>query len=916
MDWVGFAFIIILVILVAPVLAVTALARVSGLEQKTQELTREVAELRRRVTQQASVGPAAAPPASASQPEAVRPPPVASAPSPGFTAAPEPPRAAAPPPPEPQAAEPAAARTSWAQRSTSIERMIAANWLVWLGAAALALGGIFLVRFAWEQGYFGPEARTIAATFAGAAMIAGSEWLRRRIPADAEGQIGFAPLAVAAAGAVTLYGAAYAAGPLYHLVSPELTLVAYIAASVIAVGLAMRHGPILAALGLAGGYIAPLLVGEGAPDPVMLLAYAFAVTLAALVLVRAFDWRRIVWVALIGAGLWMMLGVTMNGLANGPIAVAVYALALLAAATALAWSDADRLVPVQTMSGGRIIAYPTQTVAAAYGFWIVSGLGLLSAHVAADAFAGDLAMWSLAVYAAAAVFVGWRKLAFQTVPLFGAAAVLLGLLATDARPMMQLTERIIVGVQVPADPGAVNARFLAFAWVGAAVAGLGGWFAMRRMGQGRTIMALVSAFTPLGLLLIAFDRIGGFSQHFTWGLSGALLTLLNLAALEGLRRAAGGLDAAKGAAASYALGAFAASMFGVGASLGEMWMTMLIALHLPAIAIIDRRFNLQALRLSASIAAMVALARLLWPDEIASYAVSATPILNELTLLYGVSLLCFWAAARLFAANLKSAEAPLPQALDVGAIVILTALVAVQIRHVASGGNLASTNVDLIEVGAYAMAFISLAIGLVTRLGAQARPWLALASHAVYGLAVIVAVLGLGLLFNPLLAGDKGLSLDGPPLVNLLASSYLPSAILFAIHAVLSRRLGNVWAAQLSRFIALALLFLYVTLEVRNAFHVELSLARGAVGEVESYTYSIVWLLFAVATLVAGLVRKQIAIRHAAMAVLALSVGKVFLMDMSALTGILRGASFIGLGAALIAIAYLYQRLVFRRVET
>ena len=30
--------------------------------------------------------------------------------------------------------------------------------------AALALGGIFLVRFAWEQGYFGPLARTIAAT--------------------------------------------------------------------------------------------------------------------------------------------------------------------------------------------------------------------------------------------------------------------------------------------------------------------------------------------------------------------------------------------------------------------------------------------------------------------------------------------------------------------------------------------------------------------------------------------------------------------------------------------------------------------------------------------------------------------------------------------------------------------------------
>jgi uncharacterized membrane protein len=46
------------------------------------------------------------------------------------------------------------------------------------------------------------------------------------------------------------------------------------------------------------------------------------------------------------------------------------------------------------------------------------------------------------------------------------------------------------------------------------------------------------------------------------------------------------------------------------------------------------------------------------------------------------------------------------------------------------------------------------------------------------------------------------------------------------------------------------------------------------------------------------------------------SVAKVFLFDLAGLEGILRAASFIGLGLALIGIGLAYQKLVFaeRRV--
>ena len=42
-----------------------------------------------------------------------------------------------------------------------------------------------------------------------------------------------------------------------------------------------------------------------------------------------------------------------------------------------------------------------------------------------------------------------------------------------------------------------------------------------------------------------------------------------------------------------------------------------------------------------------------------------------------------------------------------------------------------------------------------------------------------------------------------------------------------------------------------------------------------------------------------------------MTVAKVFLVDMSELTGLYRVASFMGLGLILVGIGYLYQRFVF-----
>jgi uncharacterized membrane protein len=56
--------------------------------------------------------------------------------------------------------------------------------------------------------------------------------------------------------------------------------------------------------------------------------------------------------------------------------------------------------------------------------------------------------------------------------------------------------------------------------------------------------------------------------------------------------------------------------------------------------------------------------------------------------------------------------------------------------------------------------------------------------------------------------------------------------------------------------------------------------------------------------------------RLASAAVIGLTILKAFLIDMSTLTGVYRALSFMCLGLVLVAIGWLYQRILFRRHVT
>lgn len=208
---------------------------------------------------------------------------VAVAPSPTFSADARPLPAAprSPLPPQPPAA--AAPNPLWAW-------FTGGNALTRIGVVVLFFGVAFLLRFLVEIVTIPIEARLAGVAFGGAALIALGAWLARARP-------GYG-LSLEGAGAGVLYLTTFAAFRLYEVLPAWPAFALLVAIAVLTVVLALRaDSQPLAGLAIAGGFLAPFLVATSAGAPARLFGY-FAVLNAA---IFALAWLR-AWRALNALG--------------------------------------------------------------------------------------------------------------------------------------------------------------------------------------------------------------------------------------------------------------------------------------------------------------------------------------------------------------------------------------------------------------------------------------------------------------------------------------------------------------------------------------------------------------------------------------------------------------------------------------
>jgi uncharacterized membrane protein len=286
--------------------------------------------------------------------------------------------------------------------------------------------------------------------------------------------------------------------------------------------------------------------------------------------------------------------------------------------------------------------------------------------------------------------------------------------------------------------------------------------------------------------------------------------------------------------------------------------------------------------------------------------IGITPIFNGLILRFGFPALAVLFAGETLRRRRDGVEAAILQTIG---LIFAALFVAIEIRHWATGGVVSSDSPPgLGEQGALTLAALAFSLGLQKIAGRT--------KSRVYGVASLVAgLIGAAAIAvahfvtaNPVFTGE---GVGAGAFVNELLPGYLLPALGAAWVAAAARPVRPRWYVLLVAVLALLLAFAYVTLMVRHAYQGEF-LDTPDLSDAENWTYSAVWLVFGILLLAAGILMRSTMVRAASGLVVAIVVCKVFLFDMAALTGALRAASFLGLGAVLIVIGRLYQRLLMR----
>lgn len=808
--------------------------------------------------------------------------------------APAPEVAVAPPPLPPDATAP-----PLPEAGPGFEERIGTRWVVWVGGLTLALGGFFMVRYSIEQGLLGPGVRVLLGGLFALALLAAGEWTRRKeaVSATAPLPIANIPAILTAAGTAVAFATIYAAYALYDFLVPGT---AFILLGLVALGTlatALLHGPALAGLGVVGAFVTPVLVSSGEPDYWALYIYLAIVTAAAFALARARLWRWLAIAAVVFAVLW-----TLPCLNCGPSMVAPhvfhviagFALAALLVVCGLLLGPPAEAGKIEPISSGSLGAY------------LLAATALVLASVHADA-----AMVAFGLLIAATLAIAWR--AEAAVGAVAAAAVFVGIVFLEwavraNADMLVLPGGPLPGIAPNATDGSVSLHLTT-----AAIFALG-FVAAGFLAQGRSIGATVpvvwsaaGVFVPLALLIALYARIARLDRSIPF----AILAVVLAAILAGLTESLTRRDARPGLAISTAL--FATGTLGALAlaftfALEKGWLTIALALMSLGTAWIAMQRPIPFLRWLAAILAAVVAARVGYEPRIAGDAIGTTPIFNWLLAGYGIPALSFWIGARFL--RQRGDDAPL-RMVEAAAILFTVLLAFTEIRHAVNGGDIYMDSASLAEVGLQVCVALAMALGLERlriRSGSIVHNVSAVLLTVFAGLAILC---GLFFLDNPMIWPED----VGGRFLNLLLLAYaMPAALAWLLSYVAAGRRRAGYANTIAAG-ALALALSYIGLETRRLYHGPV-LTYGETTGAEQYSYSVAWLLFGVVLLGIGVAVNSQRARLASAVVIALTILKAFVIDMSTLTGIYRSLSFICLGLVLVAIGWLYQRILFRRKAT
>ena len=828
-------------------------------------------------------------------PRPPREPRAAAAATPAATASTPPPSpAASPSAPPPRAPRPPV--TPKPASGTSFEEQFGTRWVVWVGGLALALGGIFLVRYSIEAGLIGPGMRIFFGALLATALIAAGEWMRRKEnKSDVAGvPTAHIPSILTAAGTTVAYATVYAAYALYGFLTPAVAFIVLGVVALATLAAALLHGPILGGLGLVGAYVTPILVSSDAPNYWALYIYIAVVTAAAFALARARLWRWLAITAVVFGLLWMFPGID-DFVRDALIphvfhGVAGYALAAALIVSGLFYGPTAQPGKVDGISSGALGGY----------LLAVALLVVARNHEAP-------ALYAFAILCVATIAIAWRaESATAAVP---AAAILAALViaqwAVEAIIANPLAAPGPLAGNIPELPRATYGSHL---WLGSALAaafGASGFLAQEKTKSApqAILWAAAAVIAPIAIMAALYYRIALWERSIPFAGVALVLAGVFAYATEALSKRAAKPGSAS-AAAIFATGSIISLALALTFALEKGWLTVSLALMAAGIAYVESKRPLPFLRWLVAGACALVVARIAYDPRIVGSDLGTTPIFNWILWGYGVPALAFWTAGWL----LRKRADDFPSRFADSLAILFTALFfSLQIRHYVNGGDIYKDAAPFTEFAMHIIVGLAMTIGLERTRMVTKNIVHDMGGKIIAALTFLGIYLGLLLAQNPFFTGEP---VAGGNYINTLTLGYLVPAILAGILAVVYQKTRDEKYRGFAGITSVVLAMAYLTLQVRFLFQGP-KLDRFGVSDAELYTYSAVWLTFSVLLLLIGIVRASKPVRLASAAVMLATIAKVFFIDLAGLTGVWRALSFIGLGIVLVGIGLLYQRLLF-----
>src|SRR5437763_16149078 len=199
----------------------------------------------------------------------------------------------------PQISAPARPPINW-------EQFMGAKLFAWIGGLALFLGVAFFVKYSFEHNLIPPELRVAIGFVVGVGLLIGGLLLKRKENA-------VTAQTLCATGILVLYAVTFACRGYYHFaffgLIPTFLLMTLITA--VAFLLSVRlNAIIVAVLGIAGGFLTPILLSTGEDYPLGLFVYIALLDVGLLSVAQRQRWNALATLGALGTALMQFAWIT------------------------------------------------------------------------------------------------------------------------------------------------------------------------------------------------------------------------------------------------------------------------------------------------------------------------------------------------------------------------------------------------------------------------------------------------------------------------------------------------------------------------------------------------------------------------------------------------------------------------------